>query len=63
MNIELINKKDCSDHSNRYGRHTRSKRCFKCGTRKINLDLTKLTNKFGRLNKHFLCDQCDQIKE
>lgn len=63
MNIELINKKDCSDNCNRYGKHTRYKRCSKCGTRKINLDLTELTNRSGRLNKYFLCNECDKLQE
>ena len=63
MNIELIKKEDVSQNYGKYGKNTRRKRCGKCGTRKTDLDLTELTDKFGRLNKYFLCDECNQIKE
>jgi hypothetical protein len=63
MTLTLIKKKDVVQNYGEWRRHTRYKKCFKCGTEKINLDLTELINRNGRLRKSFLCDRCDQIKE
>jgi hypothetical protein len=62
MNIKLVPKEDVSKNYGKSTRHTKYKRCFKCWTRKVNLNLTEIVNRNGRLTKNFLCDLCDKIK-
>ena len=62
--MKIVPKEDVvKDNTGIWGRQTRYKKCSKCGTKKINLDLTELINRNGRLSKSFLCDDCDRIKK
>ncbi|MCZ7404289.1 MAG: hypothetical protein O8C67_05070 [Candidatus Methanoperedens sp.] len=61
MTLLLVKADDCARTSDRkYGKNTRIKRCSECGTRKANLDLTELINRYGRLKRNYLCDECDK---
>jgi hypothetical protein len=57
MTINLINEKDV--HKPACGKYTRNKRCYKCDTKDINIELTELVRINGRLRQQYSCDKCD----
>lgn len=61
MTIQLVSDSDTvKNNSYSYSRRGQQKRCFKCGRKNLDLNLVEY-RLHGRLTKHFLCSDCNNI--